>query len=97
MMARELDRLSSTALCARIKEGICSLFESVFGKIIEHKIDGVVFLSLDDENLRKISLLLGDHLKIKLFISQNLWMLNTISLWPVFAYIAIFHLLPIAS
>ncbi|CAI8043911.1 hypothetical protein GBAR_LOCUS24386 [Geodia barretti] len=76
-MARRFDGLSPTTLRLRLKEEIPSLSESILDNILEHKIDGEVFLSLNDENLREIAPLLGDRLKIKRLISETLVKLDT--------------------
>jgi hypothetical protein len=76
-MARRFDGLSPTTLRLRLKEEIPSLSESIFDNILEHKIDGEVFLSLNDENLCEIAPVLGDRLKIKRLISETLVKLDT--------------------
>ena len=52
-MARRFDGLSQTTLRLRLKEEIPSLSESILDNILEHKIDGEVFLSLNGENCVK--------------------------------------------
>ena len=78
-MAGKFEGLSPRALCLRLKQDIPSISESILDKILEHKIDGEVFLSLNDENLREIAPLLGDRLKIKRVISETVVKLNTVS------------------
>ena len=78
-MAQRFEGLSPTTLRLRLKEEIPSLSESILDKILEHKIDGEVFLSLNDENLREIAPLLGDRLKIKRLISETVAKLDTVS------------------
>jgi hypothetical protein len=76
-MARRFEGLSPTTLRLRLREEIPSLSESILDKILEHKIDGEVFLSLNDENLREIAPLLGERLKIKRLISEAVVKLDT--------------------
>ena len=71
-MALGFEDLLPSALRLRLEEDIPSLSEGILDKIVEHKIDGEIFLSLNDENLREIAPLLGDRLKIKRLISNVL-------------------------
>ena len=71
-MALGFEDLSPSALRLRLEEDIPSLSEGILDNIVEHKIDGEIFLSLNDENLREIAPLLGDRLKIKRLISNVL-------------------------
>ena len=47
-----------------------SLSRNVLDLILEHKIDGEVFLELNDDYLREICPLVGDRLKIKKVIAS---------------------------
>ncbi|CAI8031486.1 hypothetical protein GBAR_LOCUS17865, partial [Geodia barretti] len=77
-MARRFDGLSTDHSTSASQGGnSLSLSESILDNIFEHKIDGEVFLSLNDENLREIAPLLGDRLKIKRLISETLVKLDT--------------------
>ena len=68
-MAVSFGALSPAALCRNLKERLPTIAKTILDSIIEHKIDGEVFLSLTDDNLREIAPLLGDRLKIKRVIS----------------------------
>ena len=68
-MAAPFEALSPAALCRHLKERVPSISKAILDCVMEHKIDGEVFLSLTDENLREIAPLLGDRLKIKRVIS----------------------------
>ena len=59
-------------LCLFLEKEIPTTFKDILGKIVEHKIDGEVFLGLNDEYLREIAPLLGDWLKIKRVFSATL-------------------------
>ena len=48
-----------------IEKEVSALSQSVLEAIVEQKIDGEVFLELDDEFLREIAPLCGDRIKIK--------------------------------
>lgn len=60
-----IESLSTEDLCFYLKQEIPSLSEDVFKLLNEHKIDGGLFLELDDEYLKEVAPLLGDRLKLK--------------------------------
>ena len=64
-MASHFEALSPEDVCIFLEKEIPTISEDILKKIVEHKIDGEVFLSLNDEYLREIAPLLGDRLKIK--------------------------------
>ena len=57
------------------------LSKDVLGKIVEHKIDGKVFLTLSDDHFREIAPLLGDRLKMKCLQSSLLNDASTVSVY----------------
>ena len=59
------EKLSPDKVCVYLKQEIPTIAEDILEKVVEHKIDGEVFLSLNDKYLCEIAPLLGDHLKIK--------------------------------
>ena len=71
-MAAVFERLSPAEVCDYLKEQIPSISHSILEKIVEHKIDGEVFLALNEEYLREVAPLLGDRLKVKRAISTAL-------------------------
>ena len=64
--------LSPEEVCAYLKEQIPFISEGILERLVEHKIDGEVFLQLNDECLREMALLLGDRLKLKKIINKAL-------------------------
>lgn len=72
-MAAGLEGLSAEEICTYVKEQIPSISDEILEKFEEHKIDGSVFLELNDEYLREIAPRLGDRLKLKRIIvkAQN--------------------------
>ena len=46
--------------------------EEVISNIKQHKIDGKIFLQLNEEYLREVAPLLGDRMKLKQVISEAL-------------------------
>ena len=48
-----------------LKEQIPTISEDILDKIVAHKVDGEVFLNIDDEYLREIAPLVGDRFKVK--------------------------------
>ena len=58
--------------CAYLKEQSPLISEGILERFVEHKIDGEVFLELNDEYLREIAPLLGDRLKLKKIINKAL-------------------------
>ena len=54
-MEVDIKSLSCELVCSYVKKQIPTVSDSVFEKIREHKIDGEVFLSLNDEYLREIA------------------------------------------
>ncbi len=66
------DGLSPEEVVVFLKELIPTLSESILKTIVEQKIDGEVFLELDDSSMREIAPLLGDRLKIKRVLDVSL-------------------------
>ena len=64
--------LSTEEVCAYLKEQISFISEGILERFVEHKIDGEVFLQLNDEYLREIAPLVGDRLKLKKIINKAL-------------------------
>lgn len=48
-----------------LKERVPTISEDVLKRIEDQRIDGEVFLALDDEYMREIAPLLGDRVKLK--------------------------------
>ena len=71
-MAAIFECLSPAEVCNYLKEQIPSISHSILEKIVEHKIDGKVFLVLNNKYLWEIAPLLGDRLKVKRAISTPL-------------------------
>ena len=69
---RQTLSLSPEEVCAYLKEQIPFISEGILERFVDHKIDGEVFLQLNDENLREIAPLLGDRLKLKKIINKAL-------------------------
>ena len=72
ILAANIESLSPEEVCAYLKEQIPFISEGILESIVEHKIDGEVFLELNDEYLREITPLLGDRLKLKKIINKAL-------------------------
>ena len=83
-MARNFEELSPADVCSYLRENIPSISDEIFQAILDHKIDGEVFLSLDDEYLREIAPLLGDRLKIKRLISRTSAGLSNVRIFRYF-------------
>ena len=71
-MAAGFEGLSPEEICAYVKEQIPSISDEILERFKEHKIDGSVFLELNDEYLREIAPRLGDRLKLKRIITRAL-------------------------
>ena len=71
-MESRFEDLAPEKLCLFLQQEIPTLSEEIFAKIVEHKIDGEVFLSLNDEYLREIAPLLGDRLKLRRVLAATL-------------------------
>ena len=52
-------------MCEFLINEIPTISGDILEKIIAHKIDGEVFLEIDDEYLREIAPLVGDRVKMK--------------------------------
>ena len=65
-MESRFEDLAPEKLCLFLQQEIPTLSEEIFAKIVKHKIDGEIFLSLNDEYmyLHEIAPLLGDRLKL---------------------------------
>ena len=72
LLWRQTLSLSPEGVCAYMKEQIPFISEGILERFVEHKIDGEVFLQLNDEYLREIAPLLGDRLKLKKIINKAL-------------------------
>ena len=74
MMASRVDfeELSPEKLCSFLQQQMPKLSEDILTKILEHKIDGEVFLGLNDEYLREIAPLLGDRMKLRRVLAATL-------------------------
>ena len=75
------EALTYELVCAYLKENIPNLSDGVVEKVKEHKIDGEVFLALDDDYLREIAPLLGDRLKMKRVITDAISANSTVSIF----------------
>lgn len=79
-MTTNFDALSPEDVCLFLQDEIPTLSSDILQKIVDHKIDGEVFLSLNDEYLREIAPLLGDRLKIRRVVAATLAKVSTVSL-----------------
>jgi len=68
----EFERFSPEEVSQFVQKHLPQVEDSVLENIINHKIDGEVFMSLSEEYLREVAPLLGDRLKIKRLINQLL-------------------------
>ena len=59
------ENYSPDQICKFLKEQIPNISDGVLDKIVLHKVDGEVFLAMDDEYLREIAPLVGDRFKVK--------------------------------
>ena len=64
-MANFEEFYSPQQVCEFLKNEIPTISGDILEKIIAHKIDGEVFLEIDDEYLREIAPLVGDRVKMK--------------------------------
>lgn len=64
-MTANFEALCPEDICLFLQEEIPTLSNDILQKIVDHKIDGEVFLGLNDEYLWEIAPLLGDRLKIR--------------------------------
>lgn len=69
-MAAGFEGLSAEEICTYMKEQIPSISDELLERFEEHKIDGSVFLELNDEYLHEIAPRLGDRLKLKIIIAK---------------------------
>ena len=67
---QNIESLSPEEVCAYLKDQIPFISEGILERFVEHKIDGEVFLELNDEYLREIAPLLGERLKLKKIINK---------------------------
>lgn len=58
-LINDIEQYSSDEVCLLLSDKMPGL-EEVLDNIIKHKIDGEIFLTLQDESLREIAPLLGD-------------------------------------
>ena len=68
---RQTLSLSPKEVCAYLKEQTPFISEGILERFVEHKIDGEVFLQLNDKYLREMALL-EDRLKLKKIINKAL-------------------------
>ena len=78
-MARKFDEFSPADVCSFLRENVPSISEELFQAILDHKIDGEIFVSLTDDHLREIAPLLGDRLKIKRLLTKTAAGLSNVS------------------
>ena len=78
-LAVSFETFSPSQVCDYLKLELPTLSQEVLRKLEEHKIDGEVFLGLNDEYLREVAPLLGDRLKIKRVIYSALTMSSSVS------------------
>ena len=69
-MATNFEALSPEDVSTFLQDEVSTISIDVLDKIVEHKIDGEVFLTLTDTYLREIAPLLGDRLKIMLLVTK---------------------------
>ena len=70
--SKSIEEFSSDEVCGLLSDRLPQLDREVFDNIIKHKIDGELFLFLNDGSLREIAPILGDRLKIRRLINQLL-------------------------
>ena len=71
-MAACFKSLSPAGVRDFLVDEIATISKDVLEIVVEHKIDGEVFLSLDDDLLREIAPLVGDRFKIKRLLTALL-------------------------
>ena len=59
------ENFSPDVVAAFLKDNIATISEAILKTVVDQKIDGEVFLALDDGSMREIAPLLGDRVKIK--------------------------------
>lgn len=75
---------TSEDVCLYVREEISTISQSVLEAIAAQKIDGEVFLELDDECLREIAPLGGDRLKLKKAIRKAQSLSSMVSYFMMF-------------
>ena len=80
-MADSFERFSPNDVCDFVKDQVPNISQDVLDNILQHKIDGEVFLALNDEYLRKIAPLLRDRLKMKRVVSTGFALSTDVSVW----------------
>ena len=78
------EHLSPSKVSDFLRETVPGISEDVLENVIDHKIDGEVFLDLNDVYLKEIAPLLGDRLKIRRAITSVLAGRSTVSLRMTF-------------
>lgn len=71
-MCESFAGLSPLQVSDFIKEELPQVGTEVLQQIVDHKLDGDTFLSLNDEYLREVAPLLGDRMKLKKLIVKLL-------------------------
>ena len=89
-MEVDIKSLSCESVCSYVRKQIPTVSDSIFKKIREHKVDGEVFLSLNDECLCEIAPLLRDRLKV---ITVALSNAATVSFVEIFFHALVHFLL----
>ena len=67
-----LENKSIEELCDYLFMEITDISEDVLSNLRQHKVDGKIFVQLNEEYLREVAPLLGDRLKLKKGISEAL-------------------------
>lgn len=70
---------SPSDVCDFLKEKVPGVSESVLERVIDHKIDGDVFLQLNDDYVKELAPLLGDRLKVRKALTSLLAGRSTVS------------------
>ena len=66
------EKFSCSQVCDYLTRELPTLSKDVLRNIEDHKIDGEVFLALNEEYLREVAPLLGDRLKVRRVICSIL-------------------------
>lgn len=77
--------MSVEELCAFL--GTAGVEKPILEKILQHKIDGSVFLQLSDDDLKELSPLLGDRIKLKRLLRPDVLEVRYLYL----SFVSIYH------